>query len=112
MNPVFSILIPTWNNLPLLQLCIESIRKNSNYAHQLIIHVNEGVDGSLQWIEEQGIAHTYSKKNEGVCHALNVACKLAVSDYIVYINDDMYVCPAHTCPLFHLVYQHVAALRN
>ena len=91
--PVFSILIPTWNNLSLLQLCVESIRKNSKYEHQLIIHVNEGVDGTLQWVEEQGIDFTYSKQNTGVCHALNDASKLAKSDYIMYINDDMYVCP-------------------
>lgn len=93
MDPMFSILIPTWNNLSLLQLCVESIRKNSKYTHQLILHVNEGFDGSLQWVEKQGIDHTYSEKNEGVCHALNAASKLAVSDYILYLNDDMYVCP-------------------
>jgi glycosyltransferase involved in cell wall biosynthesis len=91
--PVFSILIPTWNNLSFLQLCIESIRKNSKYAHQLIVHINEGIDGTVQWIKEQGIDYTYSKENAGVCHALNEAYKLAVSDYILYINDDMYVCP-------------------
>ena len=92
-NPLFSILIPTWNNLSLLLLCVESIRKNSKYEHQLVIHINEGVDGTLQWVKEQGLDYTYSKENEGVCYALNTAYKLAVSDYILYINDDMYVCP-------------------
>jgi glycosyltransferase involved in cell wall biosynthesis len=91
--PVFSILIPTWNNLPLLKLCVESIRKHSTYSHQLIIHVNEGIDGSLQWVKEQKIDYTYSEQNVGVCHALNTAYQLAQSDFILYINDDMYVCP-------------------
>ena len=91
--PLFSILIPSWNNLPYLKLCVESIRKNSKYAHQLIIHINEGVDGTLQWVEEQGFDHTYSKENVGVCHAVNQASKLVETDYILYINDDMYVCP-------------------
>ena len=50
-NPLFSILIPTWNNLSLLRLCVESIRKNSKYDHQLVIHINEGVDGTLQWVK-------------------------------------------------------------
>lgn len=44
---VFSILIPTWNNLDLLQLCIESIKKNSAFSHQIIVHINEGIDGTL-----------------------------------------------------------------
>jgi len=34
-NTGFSILIPTWNNLPYLQLCLESIANNSVFNHQL-----------------------------------------------------------------------------
>jgi len=90
----FSILIPTWNNLSFLQLCIESIRKNSACKHQLIVHVNEGKDGSLEWIkEQQDIDYSYSLENIGVCYALNSCRTLVKTDYIVYLNDDMYVCP-------------------
>ncbi len=48
-NAVFSILIPTWNNLRYLKLCVESIKKNSRFNHQIIVHVNEGSDGTLGW---------------------------------------------------------------
>ena len=34
---MFSILIPTWNNLELLKLCVHSIRENSGYSHQIIV---------------------------------------------------------------------------
>ena len=37
-KPVFSILIPSWNNLACLKLCVESIRKNSFFHHQIIVH--------------------------------------------------------------------------
>lgn len=90
----FSILIPTWNNLPYLRLCVESIRKNSSFPHQLIIHVNEGKDGTLEWVEGQpDIDYTYSEHNIGICYPLNIQRSLADTDYIVYMNDDMYVCP-------------------
>jgi hypothetical protein len=46
---VFTILIPSWNNLPYLRLCIGSIRRNSRFPHQVIVHVNEGSDGTLDW---------------------------------------------------------------
>ena len=93
-NPVFSILIPTWNNLDYLKLCIEGIRTNSQFAHQVIVHINEGIDGTLDWLKSQSdIDFTYSNKNIGVCYALNASSALAVTDYIVYMNDDMYVCP-------------------
>ncbi|MBB3187693.1 glycosyltransferase family 2 protein [Microbacter margulisiae] len=92
-KPLFSILIPSWNNLPFLKLCVESIRKNSRFEHQIIIHINEGHDGTLEWVQQQQLAYTHSTENIGVCYALNAAAALAVTDYIAYMNDDMYVCP-------------------
>ncbi len=90
----FSILIPTWNNLPYLKLCIGSIRKNSQFRHQIIVHINEGNDGTRQWIEEQpDIDYSVSDHNIGVCYALNSCRSLATATYILYLNDDMYVCP-------------------
>ncbi|MDP1726581.1 MAG: glycosyltransferase family 2 protein [Bacteroidota bacterium] len=91
-DELFSILIPTWNNLPYLKFCIDSILKNSFYKHQIIVHVNEGTDGTLEWIKEQGFSYTASNQNAGVCYALNAMSTLAVTDYIVYMNDDMYAC--------------------
>ncbi len=90
---MFTILIPTWNNLPYLKLCIESIRKNSTFTHQIIVHINEGIDGTKDWVKEEGIEHTLSDYNVGICKALNQASKLASTKYICYFNDDMYALP-------------------
>jgi glycosyltransferase involved in cell wall biosynthesis len=90
---MFSIIIPTWNNLAFAKLCVESIRKNSAYPHQVILHINDGSDGTLQWAKNEGIDHTHSPGNVGICIAVNEAGGLAKQDYIVYMNDDMYVCP-------------------
>ncbi|HEX2901416.1 MAG TPA: glycosyltransferase [Bacteroidia bacterium] len=89
----FSILIPTWNNLPYLQCCVDSIRRHSTYPHQLIVHVNDGSDGTLEWVRSQGLDHTWSAENVGVCHALNAAAALAHTPYICFLNDDMAVLP-------------------
>jgi glycosyltransferase involved in cell wall biosynthesis len=91
---IFSILIPSWNNLAHLQLCIESIRKNSTHKHQLIVHINEGADGTLEWAKSQpDVDFSYSKENIGVCYALNIGSTLITTNYLLYMNDDMYVCP-------------------
>lgn len=92
-NPVFSILIPSWNNLDYLKCCIQSIKKNSRYTHQLIVHVNEGKDGTLAWIKEQGIDYTYSEENVGVCYGFNAPAALAKTDYILLSDDDYYFAP-------------------
>lgn len=92
-NYIFSILIPTWNNLEFLKKCVESIRKNSRYQHQIILHLNEGIDGSKEWAEQQNIDFTLSDTNIGICYAMNFARTLATCDLLVYFNDDMYACP-------------------
>lgn len=90
----FSILIPSWNNLVFLQKCIESIRKNSTLQHQIIVHVNQGKDGSYEWVKAQtDLDYTYSAENIGVCFALNAARTLIRTPYLLYLNDDMYLCP-------------------
>ena len=90
---MFSIIIPTFNNLNYLKLCIESIKKNSEYDHELLFHINEGTDGSLEYIKEKKYKYSYSKNNQGVCVAFNEAAKLAKNNYIVLAHDDMYFCP-------------------
>ncbi len=89
----FSIIIPTWNNLPYLQTCIRSLRTNSALQHQIIVHVNEGADGTREWLSSEGIPFTHSPVNIGICHAVNLAADLSNLPHILYLNDDMYVLP-------------------
>jgi glycosyltransferase involved in cell wall biosynthesis len=90
---MFSILIPTWNNLELLKLCVRSIRENSNFPHQIIVHVNDGSDGTFEWVRAQKLDHTHSPQNIGICLAVNEAAMIVRHDYVLYLNDDMYCCP-------------------
>ncbi|MFT4023464.1 MAG: glycosyltransferase [Flavihumibacter sp.] len=93
-TPLFSILIPTWNNLRYLQLCVDSIRKYSTHRHQIIVHANESKDGTVDWLRQQpDVDFTYSEDNIGICYALNLSSTLVKTDYVLYINDDMFVCP-------------------
>jgi GT2 family glycosyltransferase len=100
---VFSILIPTWNNLPHLQLLIQSLQKNSFQEHELVVHVNDGSDGTLEWVKSQGLKYTHSTTNIGICEAVNLAATLSTGDQIVYMNDDMYVCPDWDRPLLEKI---------
>ena len=90
---MFSILIPTYNNIEYLKFCIDSIKKNSKYDHQIIIHINEGIDGSLEFVKDNNFTYTYSKQNIGMPKALNKASKLSKKDYILISHDDFYYCP-------------------
>ena len=90
---MFSILIPTFNNLNYLKICIESLRKNSNFNHQIIVHVNEGKDDTIKYLKQNNLDYTFSEKNIGMSLALNTASKLAKEKYIIISHDDFYYCP-------------------
>ena len=90
---MFSIIIPTYNNLEYLKLCIASIKKNSKFEHQIIVHINEGNDGTLEYLKDQKYKMSFSKENAGVCVGFNKAAALADCKYIVLAHDDMYFCP-------------------
>ena len=90
---MFSIIIPSFNNLNYLKLCIKSLKKNSKFAHEIIIHVNEGTDGTLDYVVSNKLMHTHTEKNVGLCTAINLAAKKANTNYILYSHDDMYFCP-------------------
>lgn len=98
-DPAFSILIPSWNNLPYLKCCVDSIRKNSTYKHEIVVHVNEGRDGTLEWVRQQGLSHTHSDGNAGVCYGFNGPASLAKSPHIVLSDDDYYYAPGWDKPL-------------
>ena len=90
---MFSVIVPTYNNIDYLKICLNSLKKNSLYDHEIIIHVNEGLDGTLDYVKEKKFNFSYSKINSGVCVAFNEAVKKSTKEYIVLAHDDMYFCP-------------------
>jgi len=90
---MFSIIIPTLNNIDYLKLCISSIKKNSKYSHEIIVHVNIGNDGTLDYIKSENIKFTYSDYNAGICEGVNKASKISTTNFLLYSHDDFYFCP-------------------
>ena len=90
---MISIVIPTYNNLDYLKLCLNSIKKNSIHNHEIIIHINDGSDGTLEFVKNSKYKFTNSNVNLGLCSSINKAAKLVSNQYILYSHDDMYFCP-------------------
>ena len=90
---MFSIIIPTFNNIEYLKKCIDSIRKNSTYNHEIIPHVNEGSDGTIDYLKENNIEYTFTDYNSGICKGMNMAAKKAKTEFLLYAHDDFYFCP-------------------
>ena len=90
---MYSIIIPTFNNLSYLKICISSIRKNSKFNHEIIPHVNEGIDGTEDYLIAENIKYTITNYNSGICEGMNKAANKATTEYILYAHDDFYFCP-------------------
>ena len=50
---MISIIIPTFNNLRYLDLCIKSIEKNSHFKNEILIHINDGSDGTIDYVKKK-----------------------------------------------------------
>jgi len=97
---MFSILIPTLNNLKYLKLCIASIIKNSQLNNEILVHVSEDLDNSTRsYLFKENIDFTYTEQNVGLCTAINIIAKKAKFHYLIYSHDDMYFCPNWEKPL-------------
>ena len=90
---MFSIIIPTFNNLDFLKVCLLSLKKNSSLNNEIIIHINSGNDGTTEFVRKNGFKFTYSNNNIGLCSAVNLAAKDVTKNYILYVHDDMYFLP-------------------
>ena len=90
---MFSIIIPTFNNLEYLKTCLNSIKNNSKFNHQIIPHVNVGDDGTKDFLLSQKFDFSFTDYNSGICEGMNIAAKKAKFNYILYSHDDFYFCP-------------------
>ena len=89
----FTFLIPTINNYNHLKICISSIKKNSKFNHQILVHSNNSVDETSNYLKSESVYEMKSDKNYGLCTALNNLVKKAENDFLIFIHDDMYLCP-------------------
>ena len=78
----------TYNNLKYLKCLVNSLKVNSFYEHELIVHVNE-VDGTLDFVRKNNITYSFSKYNIGLCSSINEALNI-VHQILFYMH--MMIC--------------------
>jgi glycosyltransferase involved in cell wall biosynthesis len=101
---MFSIIIPSFNNYRYLKLTIDSIKKNSKFQNELLVHVNEDNNGETRnYLKQNNIFYTYTEKNVGLCTSINIIAKKANKEYLIYSHDDMYFCPNWETPLLNRI---------
>lgn len=92
-RPIASIIIPTFNNLPLTQRCVASIRAFTTAAHEVVVVDNASTDGTAAWARREGLRVIANAENLGFPKACNQGMLLAGGEYLVLLNNDTVVSP-------------------
>jgi len=90
---MFSILIPTYKNFEYLKICINSLKKNSKYNNQILVHINTEDLETENFLIKNKISYTKSEFNSGMPKSLNTVSKLSTKNFVVISHDDFYYCP-------------------
>ena len=99
--PRISIIIVSWNALPLLQQCLPSVVATDYPDLEIILADNASTDGSVAWVADtfpqvQIVQHP---ENWAFCRGNNAAIPHATGDFILLLNNDVEVSPGWLWPL-------------
>ena len=86
---LFSVVIPTYNRLALLQRTLASVRRQS-YADFEVIVVDDGsTDATREWLASQGgDLRVLEQSNRGPGAARNLGAREAGGDYVAFLDSD------------------------
>ncbi len=97
----FSVVIPTYNRLPILQKCLKALehqhlRENTVVAGYEVVVVDDGsTDGTLEWLDshrhELSKVRSLSQDHLGPAAARNLGVEQAKGDTIIFIDSDLVV---------------------
>ncbi|MEC4985608.1 MAG: glycosyltransferase family 2 protein [Oscillatoria sp. PMC 1068.18] len=97
----FSIVIPTYNRLPILEKCLRSLENqqlkiNSVVEGYEVIVVDDGsTDGTLAWLAKHSVEFphvtTYLQSHQGAAAARNLGVEKAQGETIIFIDSDLVV---------------------
>lgn len=99
----FSVIIPSWKNLAYLDVAYRGLVRNSAVEHEIIVFFNEADADCRRWLEGKNVIAEFSEKNVGVCEAVNRAARRASTDFICFLNDDMYPLPGWDTALWQYI---------
>ena len=94
-----SIIVVTYNNLPLTRLCLESIFRNTEHLnYEVIVVDNDSTDGTPEYLrlaaqQQERLRIILNQENRGFSKANNQGIAESTGEHIVLLNNDTIVPP-------------------
>jgi glycosyltransferase involved in cell wall biosynthesis len=86
---LFSVVIPTYNRLSLLQRTLGSVRRQSHADFEIIVVDDGSTDATREWLASHGgDLRVFKQPNRGPGAARNVGAREARGDYVAFLDSD------------------------
>ena len=107
-NPVVSVIVPNWNGMRFVSMCLDSLDQLYFENFEVIVVDNGSTDGSRELIEEKYPWARLLKlpHNKGFAIACNEGIKNSNAKYIVLLNNDIEVAPDWLTELYEGMERH------
>ncbi len=91
-NPVFSIIIPVYNNAIYTFNCLKSILKHTKIPYEIIIVNDCSTDETSKMLSLiKNIKIIHNKENKGFIESCNIGAKESHGEFILFLNNDTMV---------------------
>ncbi|QBF81869.1 glycosyltransferase [Shewanella maritima] len=103
--PKISMVIGSYNRLPMLKLCIDAVREElKDTSYEIIVVDGGSTDGAVEWLAEQKDIISIVQHNRGEwlgktierkpwAYFMNLGFKCATGQYICMLSDDSLIVP-------------------
>ncbi|MBF2048329.1 MAG: glycosyltransferase [Elainella sp. C42_A2020_010] len=93
-----SVVIPTYNRLPILQKCLQALenqqlRPEPIVGYEVIVVDDGSTDRTVAWLQQANLPHVrwFEQNHQGPAVARNLGVEQAKGDTIVFIDSDLVV---------------------
>jgi GT2 family glycosyltransferase len=87
-TPRISLVVLAWDNLPLTQSCVASIRASTDVSYELIIVDNGSAPEAAAWAQEHADVAVLHEENLGFARGMNAGLAAATCELIAFVNND------------------------
>lgn len=109
----FSIIFPVYNVEMYIRQCLESVYLQKYADYECLIINEDSTDSSeiiaQQFCKENSNFHYYKKENGGDVDARNFGLKLAIGEYIIFIDSDYLISKRYLLSIDYLLNHHCDA---
>jgi GT2 family glycosyltransferase len=85
--PTVAVVIPSWNSLALLTRCLDSL-SDQGVEIELMVVDNGSGDGSVAYLEREGVPHVSLPENVGFAAAVNLGAGRTRAGAVLALNAD------------------------